>query len=744
MATEGEKYSSNGTLQWASNPNQGRGRANNQNPNRQQQIMVGTAAPHQVTAPQGKVLSYVRFAHRAQCTIYLCDNCFGQFHIAKGCMLPSNCTVLNCRRKHHTLLHRHQSEYLSTVCQNGPAVSAQTSTQGHSGNPTNTSAQQGTTYATGAGTSTYATGAGRSQVILKVLPVKIWVSSSNRFIETYALLDNCSDVTLCTEALAAQLGLSGNAVTYSLTTVNESGRQHQGMEVSFDVFSIDGKDSVSINGAWTTDRIDVSRHSIPRREMIENWPHLVDIHIPEIEPKTVQLLIGGDVPEVFWSLEERHRGKDEPYAVRNKLGWTLMGPVCSRADTKRNVHFTRAGNDSDSILLQQVQKMWEVDFNDAKSLQREEMSVQDKQALSIMEETICKTPDGHYQLAMPWKLNVSHLRNNRSMVENRMKSLAKRFQRDPELQVKYTAVVEDNINKGFASKIPDDEIQSISPVFYLPHHPVFNPRKPGKLRVVYDCAAKYAGRSLNDQLLRGPDFVNQLIGVLIRFRQHPIALMADIEAMFNQVRVSVPDRDYLRFLWWPQGDISTPCEEFRMNVHLFGAKSSPSCASYCLRRTAEDHETEYDPDVINTVRRNFYVDDCLTSMRSVDSAVRVANQVTKLLSEGGFRLTKWVSNSTDVLKTIPAAERAASVDLDLDNSSGLPIEGTLGIKWNVELDSLQFSMHYNEKPATRRGILSSPKRALYIASLVSNPTTTEPTTEPVVCESASEWLMTLQ
>ena len=142
----------------------------------------------------------------------------------------------------------------------------------------------------------------------------------------------------------------------------------------------------------------------------------------------MQLLIGGDVPEVFWSLERRHRGKYEPYAVRNKLGWTLMGPVCSRADKKCNIHFTRAGNDSDNILLQQVQKMWKVDFNDAKSLRREEMSVQDKQALGIMEEIICKTPDGHYQLAMPWKSNVSHLQNNRSMVENRMKSLAKRFQ----------------------------------------------------------------------------------------------------------------------------------------------------------------------------------------------------------------------------------------------------------------------------------------------------------------------------
>ena len=125
---------------------------------------------------------------------HLCDNCFGQFHIAKGCMLPSNCTVSNCRHKHHTLLHCHQSEYLSTMSQNGPTVSAQTSTQWHSGNPTNTSAQQGTTYATGAGTSTYATGAGRSQVNLKVLPVKIWVSSCNRFIETWitALMSHCA------------------------------------------------------------------------------------------------------------------------------------------------------------------------------------------------------------------------------------------------------------------------------------------------------------------------------------------------------------------------------------------------------------------------------------------------------------------------------------------------------------------------------------------------------------------------
>ena len=58
-----------------------------------------------------------------------------------------------------------------------------------------------------------------------------------------------------------------------------------------------------------------------------------------------------------------------------------------------------------------------------------------------------------------------------------------------------------------------------------------HPKKPEKIRVVFDCAAKYQGTSLNDQTLQGPDHTNSLTGVLIRFREEQIALMADIEAM---------------------------------------------------------------------------------------------------------------------------------------------------------------------------------------------------------------------
>ena len=107
-----------------------------------------------------------------------------------------------------------------------------------------------------------------------------------------------------------------------------------------------------------------------------------------------------------------------------------------------------------------------------------------------------------------------------------------------------------------------------------------------------DCAARYDGVSLNSTLLRGPDLANNLIGVLSRFRQEPVAVMLDIEGMFHQVYVNPKskDCDALRFLWWPGNDLNSDTAEHQMLVHLFGATSSPSCANFGLRHTADDNQ----------------------------------------------------------------------------------------------------------------------------------------------------------
>ena len=116
---------------------------------------------------------------------------------------------------------------------------------------------------------------------------------------------------------------------------------------------------------------------------------------------------------------------------------------------------------------------------------------------------------------------------------------------------------------------------------------------------------------------------NKLVGVLLRFREDPIAFLADIQAMFCQVRVSLEHRNLLKFLWFEDGDYNKPKEEYQMLIHSFEAKSSPSCAGFCLRRVAEEFKEEFSPEAIETIRKNFYVDDCLKSVPDTQTAVQL-------------------------------------------------------------------------------------------------------------------------
>ena len=242
------------------------------------------------------------------------------------------------------------------------------------------------------------------------------------------------------------------------------------------------------------------------------------------------------------------------------------------------------------------------------------------------------------------------------------------------------------IDRGYARKLSNLEAKmTFSKTNYLPHHTMLNPNKPGKVRVVFDAAAKHEGTSLNQNLLQGPDRTNNLVGVLLRFRQDWTALMADVEAMFHQVKVAPEDQDAFRFLWW-SSDADKPSDKYVMTVDVFGATDSPCCANYSLKRTAEDNRDKYEPIVIDTVLRHFYVDDMLRALKNKEIAIRVANDPMSLLARGGFRLTKSMSNSPTVLEAIRNDERAApSKNLDLDE---LPVERALRIGCNVKEDTL--------------------------------------------------------
>lgn len=98
--------------------------------------------------------------------------------------------------------------------------------------------------------------------------------------------------------------------------------------------------------------------------------------------------------------------------------------------------------------------------------------------------------------------------------------------------------------------------------------------------------------------LEGPDFTRSWIGIIIRFKQEPIGIMADVEAMFHQVQESDDDTDLLRFLWWPGGDYCQALTEHKMTVPMFGATFSHGCASFALRKCPEDQSQQFSDGVI--------------------------------------------------------------------------------------------------------------------------------------------------
>ena len=286
--------------------------------------------------------------------------------------------------------------------------------------------------------------------------------------------------------------------------------------------------------------------------------------------------------------------------------------------------------------------------------------------------------------------------------------LKKRFTspNNEEYKEEYMKFMANMIEKGYAERVPSDVDTRPDMTFYINHHGTRHPKKK-KLRIVFNCSQEYNGQSLNKNLLQGPLLTNNLTGVLLRFRQEPVAVTCDIEGMFHQVHVNPEHRDLLRFLWWEDNDLSKDPVDYRMTVHLFGATSSPSCANFALKQCANDFEGEYGEQAASFMRNDFYVDDGLKSVATAASAVELVKNVKAMCHQGGFNLHKFLSNSKEVIKNIPESDRSEGVkeiDLDLDT---LPLERTLGVQWCVESDSFEFSVVLQDKPCTRRGILST-------------------------------------
>ncbi|CAC5361143.1 unnamed protein product [Mytilus coruscus] len=627
----------------------------------------------------------------------LCYNCLKGKHFANNCRKPKACTVSDCYVKHNILLHSWSKPGFDHAATQ-PSVKCA------------------------------ATKGSMIKNCLGIIPVLVKGRNGNSC-KTFALLDDGADKTLCNERLRQKLNIASKPVTFEMSTVSSSGSTIHGQEKA-----IDGNDNVSLEKVWSVKKLPISARSATENVDIRKLPYSADIQIPSTDLTEVMLLIGTDSPNAHIPLEVRSGNENQPYAIRSRLGWAIRGPIeDTHASNVINVHFEEA---RDVLLQRQLERMWTSDFDDRAREDKNGLSIENKEAMKMMESSITQA-DGHYKLGLPWRDRETTLPDNMVLAHARLQQLKRKLSSNETLHKMYTTTVNDYIEKGYAKEVTNIESKS-KRLWYLPHHPITNENKPGKVRVVFDCASKYQGISLNSQLLQGPDLMNSLVGVIIRFRQDKVALAADIEAMYHQVRVREDDCDALRFLWWPNGNLDQKPKIYCMNVHLFGATSSPSCTAYVLKRTARDYAHLFDQEVALTVERNFYVDDCLKSVSSEQQAIKLATDLQSMMKMGGFRLTKWLSNRRNVLNAIPESERASSV-VSLGPSDMLPSDKALGVIWDVNEDKIKFKVKLSDKPLTRRGILSIVSSIFDPLGLVSSVTLRAKAIVQHLCKEKFGW-----
>ena len=623
-------------------------------------------------------------------------NCLTPNYFVRDCPKKSFCRVQDCTAKHSTFLHLKDPKSREQRPIRGEVADDDVK----DGKPDQKPEESKNGYVTAMNSraSTTSCSKNTSMTGLAVVPVKVRAKGGNKMVETYAFLDNGTNTTFCTERLINQLGLEGTKTTLSLTTLETANSITDCSIVNLEILDMNEENLVALPKVFSRPNLPITRDSVPDQSDVNRWSHLNGINLQCIDAK-VGLLIGSDVPEALQPQEIRESKDGGPFATQTIFGWVLNGPLGRKSNHVPTANFVEA-NDQ---LNRQFEEFCNREFDDSIYESKTLMSQNDQRALKIMEDTV-KIVNGHYEMALPWKNYPPCLQNNKSLAQHRLDFLKRKLEKDPVTCSKYKDFMKDLLRNGYARKVRDHDLGPLDNHWYLPHHAVFHPQKPGKICVVFDCSANYRGTSLNDQLLQGPDLTNSLAGVIMRFRQDPVAFMSDIEAMFHQVRVRPSDCDALRFLWWPDGNLASQPEEYQMTVHLFGATSSPSCANFALKRVAEDHKAEFDEETTQTVRRNFYVDDCLKSVGSNEKAVRLVGQLWDLLAKAGFRLTKWISNSQEVINSLPESERATTLkNLDFSEPH---LERALGVHWNVTNDEFVFKIFIKDKPATRRGILS--------------------------------------
>ncbi|XP_055632856.1 uncharacterized protein LOC129773285 [Toxorhynchites rutilus septentrionalis] len=578
----------------------------------------------------------------------LCELCLNN-HGKSRCNFKICCNVADCQGSHHPLLHR--SEVSGQVME----------FQCNAHNRMNRS------------------------VIFRMLPVTLHFG--NRKVDILAFLDEGSSITLIEDSVVNKLKINGIVEPLVVTWTGNMKRIENGSrKVDVMVSARGSTEKFPLREARTVGELILPKQEMQFCEIKQRYPHLQDLRVDDYDKGEPKIMIGLDNMYVFAPLESRIGQPGEPIAVRSKLGWTVYGSENRNSSTVALVNFHDAGTTTNQQLHDMIRSQYLLDETGITPAGMPE-STEDHRAREILKTTTVRVGD-RFETGLLFRNDAVVFPDSYPMAIKRMEALERKLSRNEELRLNVNRQIEEYLTKGYAHKLTSEELICTDPstVWYLPLNVVVNPKKPGKVRLVWDAAATVNGVSLNSMLLIGPDLLTSLLAVLQRFRERPVGFGGDLKKMFHQYLIRARDKQAQRFVFRSSSN-ETP-QKYVMDVGTFGATCSPCSAQYIKNINAEQFAEEF-PKAARAIVDNHYVDDYFDSCNTVEEAVRLATDVKLIHSRGGFVMRNWVSNSVEFLRQMGEHNNENDVHFH-KNDSGT--ERVLGIIWRSTEDVFSFTI----------------------------------------------------
>ncbi|XP_063831745.1 uncharacterized protein LOC135080954 [Ostrinia nubilalis] len=621
-------------------------------------------------------------------------------HSVFTCRQTSRCHV--CKKKHHSLLHPSvpksaENSVNGSSVDKSVVVATATSSINDDNNVVESCANN------------------HNQVLLATALVD--VESGSGICKTFrALLDQGSQASFVTESAVQALGLQKVPGKTSISGVGDQNDSIVSKSiVSFSLKSIHDPNYQIVVKAHVLKKL---TSVIPsKRVRVETIPNIIHLQLADPNfhiPNKVDLLLGADVYSQIL-VEGLLKGPaGTPVAQNTKLGWILSGMAPSEAVDSSPICLhntvicmnTCVSNDDDML-----KKFWELESES--KLEPKLLSEEEQACENLYAATTTRDADGRYVVKLPFRSPDPECKygNSLGIAAQRLKYLRRRLEKNVELKNQYAKVMEEYLTLGHMELVPEDQrIKSDS--VYLPHHAVVREDKTTtKVRVVFNASSPGSnGISLNNDLMVGPRLQLDLRHIVMRWRRHPIAVIADIVKMYRQIKVTDEDIDYQRILW--ADDSGTDTHHYRMLRVTFGTASAPYLAVKTLIQLAKDENQTY-PLASEKVLKDFYMDDLMTGCQTIDESLELYRQMNGLMKKGCFELQKWDSNSSDFRQRIDESAKGTGEAIEIGTEKeGTELKKVLGLKWNKLTDEFEYTVQLSELnlPVTKRKILSDISR----------------------------------